>query len=77
VKSLGLSISQDQRLILGEIVKSPEGQGPERFFDRGVLTCTVRREIAENAVFSGESAVSNPAIAGFGHMNLLDITYSF
>ncbi len=58
--------TQDQRLILGETVKSPERQGPERFSDRGVLTCTVRRKIAENAVFSDESAVSNPAIAGFG-----------
>jgi len=43
-----------------------ERQGPERFFDRGVLTCTVRRKIADNAVFLGESAVSNPAIADLG-----------
>ncbi|MFQ5580293.1 MAG: hypothetical protein ACE5FZ_06745, partial [Nitrospiria bacterium] len=31
--------------------------------DGGVLTRTVRRPLADNAVFSGESAVSHSAIA--------------
>jgi hypothetical protein len=31
--------------------------------DRGVLTCTLKNPLADNAVYAGESAVSHSAVA--------------
>ena len=60
-------LTQDRRLNLGlNRISRLKDKARGHKGERGVLTCTVKSPLADNAVYSGESAVSNSAIAELG-----------